>query len=56
VQSLHQFLTSSSTRCCAMRFCVLSFVTLQQGGRGGPEGPEPTRFGDWQMKGRVSHF
>ena len=35
---------------------MLSFVTLQQGGRGGPQGPEPTRFGDWQMKGRVSHF
>lgn len=23
---------------------------------GGPEGPEPTRYGDWQVKGRVSDF
>lgn len=23
---------------------------------GGPEGPEPTRFGDWSIKGRVSDF
>ncbi|EHM02514.1 hypothetical protein HMPREF9946_01040 [Acetobacteraceae bacterium AT-5844] len=23
---------------------------------GGPEGPEPTRFGDWERKGRVSDF
>ena len=23
---------------------------------GGPEGPEPTRFGDWSVKGRVSDF
>jgi hypothetical protein len=23
---------------------------------GGPEGPEPTRFGDWAIKGRVSDF
>ena len=23
---------------------------------GGPEGPEPTRYGDWQIKGRVSDF
>jgi hypothetical protein len=23
---------------------------------GGPEGPEPTRYGDWQFKGRVSDF
>jgi len=23
---------------------------------GGPEGPEPTRFGDWEKKGRCSDF
>jgi hypothetical protein len=23
---------------------------------GGVEGPEPTRYGDWQHKGRVSDF
>jgi len=23
---------------------------------GGPVGPEPTRYGDWQFKGRVSDF
>ncbi len=22
----------------------------------GPPGPEPTRYGDWQIKGRVSDF
>lgn len=23
---------------------------------GGPKGPEPTRFGDWEQKGRCSDF
>lgn len=23
---------------------------------GGPKGPEPTRYGDWQFKGRVTDF
>jgi hypothetical protein len=23
---------------------------------GGPAGPEPTRFGDWERKGRVTDF
>ncbi len=23
---------------------------------GGPEGPEPTRFGDWERKGRCIDF
>jgi hypothetical protein len=23
---------------------------------GGPRGPEPTRYGDWERKGRVSDF
>lgn len=24
--------------------------------KGGPRGPEPTRFGDWERKGRVFDF
>lgn len=24
--------------------------------RGGPKGPEPTRFGDWEQKGRCTDF
>jgi homeobox protein ESX1 len=23
---------------------------------GGPKGPEPTRYGDWERKGRVTDF
>lgn len=23
---------------------------------GGPKGPEPTRYGDWEQKGRASDF
>lgn len=26
------------------------------GERGGPRGPEPTRYGDWERKGRISDF
>ena len=26
------------------------------GERGGPTGPEPTRYGDWERKGRCSDF
>lgn len=26
------------------------------GEAGGPTGPEPTRYGDWERKGRVSDF
>ena len=26
------------------------------GEKGGPTGPEPTRYGDWERKGRVSDF
>ncbi|XP_055385858.1 succinate dehydrogenase assembly factor 4, mitochondrial-like [Condylostylus longicornis] len=26
------------------------------GEKGGPAGPEPTRYGDWERKGRVSDF
>ncbi|XP_068620789.1 succinate dehydrogenase assembly factor 4, mitochondrial-like [Battus philenor] len=28
----------------------------QTGEIGGPRGPEPTRYGDWERKGRVSDF
>ncbi|MCR6629441.1 MAG: DUF1674 domain-containing protein [Magnetospirillum sp.] len=33
--------------------------TEKQAGKeeiGGPEGPEPTRFGDWEKAGRCSDF
>ena len=26
------------------------------GEEGGPKGPEPTRFGDWEVNGRCSDF
>jgi hypothetical protein len=29
---------------------------LRQKEVGGPSGPEPTRYGDWERKGRVSDF
>ena len=31
-------------------------INPQTGERGGPKGPEPTRYGDWERKGRVSDF
>merc|ERR1739848_85641 len=31
-------------------------VNPKTGEVGGPKGPEPTRFGDWERKGRVSDF
>ncbi len=31
-------------------------VNPSTGERGGPAGPEPTRYGDWERKGRVSDF
>jgi len=31
-------------------------VNPKTGERGGPKGPEPTRFGDWERKGRVTDF
>ena len=31
-------------------------VNPHTGEKGGPRGPEPTRFGDWERKGRVSDF
>jgi len=31
-------------------------VNEETGERGGPRGPEPTRYGDWERKGRVTDF
>lgn len=31
-------------------------VNPHTGEKGGPKGPEPTRYGDWERKGRVSDF
>jgi hypothetical protein len=31
-------------------------VNPNTGEKGGPKGPEPTRYGDWERKGRVSDF
>ena len=31
-------------------------VNPETGEKGGPRGPEPTRYGDWERKGRVSDF
>ena len=31
-------------------------VAQTPGEVGGPEGPEPTRYGDWERNGRVSDF
>ena len=31
-------------------------INPQTGEKGGPRGPEPTRYGDWERKGRVSDF
>ena len=34
-----------------------STATLQKPGEiGGPRGPEPTRYGDWESKGRCTDF
>ena len=32
------------------------FINPLTGERGGPRGLEPTRYGDWERKGRVSDF
>ena len=32
------------------------YVNPETGERGGPRGPEPTRYGDWERKGRVTDF
>jgi len=34
----------------------VSIVNESTGERMGPRGPEPTRFGDWELKGRCSDF
>jgi hypothetical protein len=31
-------------------------VKQKPGEQGGPKGPEPTRYGDWEKNGRVSDF
>lgn len=31
-------------------------VSQPEGEVNGPSGPEPTRFGDWERKGRISDF
>lgn len=31
-------------------------VQPQQPERGGPKGPEPTRYGDWENNGRCTDF
>ena len=31
-------------------------INPQTGEVGGPKGPEPTRYGDWERKGRVTDF
>jgi len=31
-------------------------VNPETGEKGGPRGPEPTRYGDWERKGRVIDF
>ena len=33
-----------------------AYVNPVTGEIGGPKGPEPTRYGDWENKGRVSDF
>ena len=35
---------------------LLYFYFAFLGEIGGPKGPEPTRFGDWERKGRVTDF
>jgi len=32
------------------------YVNKETGEIGGPKGPEPTRFGDWERNGRCSDF
>eukprot|EP01111_Echinosteliopsis_oligospora_P014160 TRINITY_DN5271_c0_g1_i1.p1 TRINITY_DN5271_c0_g1~~TRINITY_DN5271_c0_g1_i1.p1 ORF type:complete len:107 (+),score=27.42 TRINITY_DN5271_c0_g1_i1:61-381(+) len=35
---------------------MVEHVNQDTGERGGPRGPEPTRFGDWEKRGRISDF
>jgi hypothetical protein len=32
------------------------YINPVTGERGGPKGPEPTRYNDWERKGRCSDF
>jgi len=32
------------------------YVNPKTGERGGPRGLEPTRYGDWEVKGKVTDF
>jgi len=32
------------------------YINPATGEIGGPKGPEPTRYSDWQVRGRVSDF
>ena len=32
------------------------YYNIKTGEKNGPKGPEPTRFGDWEHKGRISDF
>ncbi|KNC76056.1 hypothetical protein SARC_11431, partial [Sphaeroforma arctica JP610] len=34
----------------------LTYVNPKTGEIGGPRGPEPVRYGDWEVKGRCSDF
>jgi len=31
-------------------------IQQPEGERGGPKGPEPTRYGDWETNGRCTDF
>ena len=35
---------------------MVDVVNAETGEWGGPRGPEPTRFGDWEVKGRCTDF
>eukprot|EP01111_Echinosteliopsis_oligospora_P014161 TRINITY_DN5271_c0_g1_i2.p1 TRINITY_DN5271_c0_g1~~TRINITY_DN5271_c0_g1_i2.p1 ORF type:complete len:113 (+),score=24.78 TRINITY_DN5271_c0_g1_i2:61-399(+) len=35
---------------------MVEHVNKDTGELGGPRGPEPTRFGDWEKRGRISDF
>ena len=46
------------THCFALDFKKVHIAKIENfpGEIGGPKGPEPTRFGDWERKGRVTDF
>jgi hypothetical protein len=37
-------------------FSRIKAVPQPPGEVGGPQGPEPTRYGDWEQKGRCTDF